>query len=187
MLIFGRFLIGIAAGITTQLVPLYISEISPDEIRGRLTAINQFAIGIGQLSASVVALAVLPSWRLMVGLSAFPAALQFYGIFFIPESPKWLIEQDRVKEASQVIEQLYQPEFVDQEMNELLDEAAEKQTTNRPTFGDELSSLFSTYRKCLIIGCGLMTGYRLTGLGVASYYGPQIFLAAGMKIGRTDP
>jgi MFS family permease len=93
MLMLGRFIVGLGVGVTAEVIPLYLSEVAPTEIRGELVAINVAMITIGQLTSVLVSLALIPSWRLMLGIAVVPAVLQIIGLIFIPESPKWLMEE----------------------------------------------------------------------------------------------
>ena len=75
VLIVGRAIIGLGVGSASQIVPLYLSEVSPDEIRGKLVAANMGITTFGQLFAAILAFLIRPDWRLMLGLAGVPAAI----------------------------------------------------------------------------------------------------------------
>ena len=90
VLMIGRVLVGLGVGVAAQIVPLYLSETAPLEIRGKVIAINTAMITGGQLFSVILVFLIRPNWRLMLGLSAVPSVLQFIGMIFLPESPRWL-------------------------------------------------------------------------------------------------
>ena len=91
----GRVFVGLGVGVAAQIVPLYLSEIAPTEIRGKLIAMNTAMITVGQLISVIFVLFLIPDWRMMLGIAAVPSALQFLGVLFLPESPRWLIKEGR--------------------------------------------------------------------------------------------
>lgn len=123
VLMLGRIIVGIGVGVAAQIVPLYLSEIAPTEIRGKLITFNVAMITIGQLVSVLIVLLLIPQWRFMLGIAAFPAILQFIGMLCLPESPRWLAKMGRNEEAKQVISRLYESEFIASKMDELETEA----------------------------------------------------------------
>ncbi|MCL4192773.1 MAG: MFS transporter, partial [Thermoguttaceae bacterium] len=109
----ARVVAGIAIGIASMLAPLYIAEVSPAAIRGRLVSMNQLAIVLGILVSYLVgwALAGLgdESWRWMFAVAALPSLLFFAALFFVPESPRWLVKEGRHDEAARVLARLGEP------------------------------------------------------------------------------
>jgi SP family arabinose:H+ symporter-like MFS transporter len=99
----ARFVGGIAIGIASMLAPLYIAEVSPARIRGRLVSLNQMAVVTGILLAYLINWALsfsgTSSWRWMFAAAIVPSLGLFCGLFFVPESPRWLMEQGREVEA----------------------------------------------------------------------------------------
>ena len=91
----GRVFVGLGVGVAAQIVPLYLSEIAPTEIRGKLIAMNTAMITVGQLISVILVLFLIPYWRMMLGIAAVPSVLQFFGVLFLPESPRWLIKEGR--------------------------------------------------------------------------------------------
>jgi MFS family permease len=90
MLVVGRAVVGVAVGLSSQAVPMFIAELTPPAERGRVVTCFQMAITLGILAAAVVDYILIESknWRLMFGLGAVPGVLQFCGLFYIPESPR---------------------------------------------------------------------------------------------------
>src|SRR5262249_61482675 len=96
-LIAGRFLVGCGIGLTSVGGPMYIAEASPARIRGTFVSLFQLAVTVGILLAYIAAALLAPSaaWRWMPGLAAFPGLLLAVGMFFMPESPRWLVKLGR--------------------------------------------------------------------------------------------
>jgi sugar porter (SP) family MFS transporter len=121
VLLLARFIIGLAVGSASMVVPLYIGEFAPPKVRGALVSLNQLAITIGILVSYLTdyGLSGSGNWRLMFGLAAIPAAALFVGMLFQHESPHWLIEKGREDEARAVLRQLRDPATVDAEVAEV--------------------------------------------------------------------
>ena len=98
ILICGRVIIGIGVGIASQVVPLYLSEMSPVQIRGKIVAINIIAVTGAQVLAGVIGFLMRPNWRLMLGGISIVSVLQFFAMLFMPESPRWLGKEGRAVE-----------------------------------------------------------------------------------------
>lgn len=97
-LMVGRLVIGLGVGAASQIVPLYLSEVAPIAIRGKLVAFNVATITIAQLMASCLAYGIRPHWRWMLGMAGIPSIIQFIGMLFMPESPRWLGKVGRSEE-----------------------------------------------------------------------------------------
>lgn len=95
MLTIFRFVLGLGVGLASVVVPLYISETSPTGAGGAFTSLYQLMITAGILTAYLVnyALAFAEAWRWMLGLAFVPAAVMFVGMYFLPETPRWLISK----------------------------------------------------------------------------------------------
>ena len=111
VLLFARLLDGFGIGLAVTLVPVYISETAPPEIRGLLNTLPQFT-GSGGMFLSYcmvfgMSLMQSPSWRLMLGVLSIPSLVYFVlTLFFLPESPRWLVSKGRMLEAKQVLQRL---------------------------------------------------------------------------------
>lgn len=126
-LIAGRIVIGIAIGIASFTVPLYISEISPTRNRGALVTLNQLMITIGILASYISDYLIaddanLESWRWMFLVGFFPALILFIGMFFLPQTPRWLISKGRDEEGLNVLRKVEDPDFVDESFNKMKEE-----------------------------------------------------------------
>ncbi|XP_057809347.1 monosaccharide-sensing protein 2-like [Salvia miltiorrhiza] len=126
MLLLARLLDGFGIGLAVTLVPVYISETAPPEIRGLLNTLPQFTGSAGMfLSYCMVfgmSLKASPSWRMMLGVLSIPSLLYFaLALFYLPESPRWLVSKGRMKEAKKVLQQLRGREDVSGEMALLLE------------------------------------------------------------------
>ncbi|KAM3252482.1 plastidic glucose transporter 4 [Capsicum annuum] len=178
-MIIGRLLTGIGIGISSAIVPLYISEISPTEIRGTLGTVNQLFICIGILAALVAGLPLSGNplwWRTMFGISLIPSVLLALGMAFSPESPRWLYQQGRISEAETSIKRLYGKERVAEVMGDLEDAS---QGSSEPDAG-WLDLFSSRYWKVVSIGAAMFLFQQLAGINAVVYYSTAVFRSAGI-------
>ncbi|OBZ76166.1 Myo-inositol transporter 1 [Grifola frondosa] len=186
----GRFLIGIAVGVAACVAPLYIQELSPTRLRGRMVVLNVVAITGGQVIAYAIDAAFENThggWRWMVGLGAVPAGLQFLFLFFLPESPRILIRRGNLEAACAVMAKIYAyatPEQVDLKVKALA--AAVKQSVdiaNSTTFWQRCSSIIVNpiNRRALMVGCGLQAFQQLCGFNTLMYYSATLFKEIGFN------
>lgn len=109
-MIAGRSVVGVAVGSASFVVPLYISELAPSPFRGRMVVVSSLFITGGQVVAYIVGWLFstrLHGWRWMVGLGALPAAIQFGMLFFLPETPRYLVKAGKLQQARRVLTQVY--------------------------------------------------------------------------------
>ena len=106
-LMFGRVVVGLGVGIAAQIVPLYLAEVAPVELRGKLVALNTALITGGQVFSVILVFIIKPDWRLMLGLAGVPSTLQFIGMLFMPESPRWLGKVGKDENVKKVISKVY--------------------------------------------------------------------------------
>ena len=177
LLIF-RLLGGLAVGASSVVSPMYIAEISPARIRGRLVAITQFNIVLGILVAytSNYLIAQGPfgdaEWRVMFGVEALPAALFFLLLFSTPFSPRWLVAQGRRAEALAVFESLG-ADSAEKEVAEIEESLAlERHSMQEPLFQ-------KTYRQPIMLAVSISIFNQLSGINALMYYAPHIFQMAG--------
>ncbi len=172
-----RFIGGLGVGGASVVAPMYIAEIAPAQLRGRLVALNQLNVVVGILLAflSNYALAQIVAapvaWRWMLGVEALPAALFFLLLFFIPESPRWLAKQGRTREARAVLERVGD-EDVEREMAEIV--ASVKAAAGR------VEPLFQRhYAFPIFLAWTVAMLNQLSGINALMYYAPRIFQMAG--------
>jgi SP family galactose:H+ symporter-like MFS transporter len=176
----GRVFLGMAVGIASCVAPLYISESAPDRMRGALVFLFQLAITLGILAAYLVDYALVDvanGWRWMLGLSAVPATILWLGMVTMPESPRWLICQNRIQEAKQVLQKLRGGVSIDHEVLDIQNSYASQQKEKinwRALFSPRL-------RMPLIIGLGLAIFQQVTGINTVIYYAPSILESAGFN------
>ncbi|CAN1758158.1 Plastidic glucose transporter 4, partial [Linum perenne] len=178
-MIIGRLLAGIGIGISSAIVPLYISEISPTEIRGALGSVNQLFICIGILLALVAGLPLAGNpiwWRTMFSISAVPSILLALGMAFSPESPRWLVQQGKIPEAQKSIQTLYGKERVSEVMQDL---SASGQGSSEAEAG--WFDLFSKrYWKVVSVGVALFFFQQMAGINAVVYYSTAVFRSVGI-------
>jgi len=174
----ARFIGGIGVGSAAMLSPLYISEISPAKIRGSLVSLNQMAIVTGMLLAYFInwtLVGIGPSnWRWMFGSETIPAILFLIFMFIVPESPRWLVKQDRTKEAMDILTKINGPEKAGIEINDIKETLAQETGSIRQLFQPGL-------RIALMIGIVLAILQQITGINGVLYYAPRIFESVGFE------
>jgi len=173
-----RFLGGLGVGCSSITAPMYISEISPASHRGRLVAMFQFNIVLGILIAYVSNYLLqgvgAHAWRWMLGIQAFPSVVMLIGVFFIPESPRWLIVmRGNVHAAEDIFRKVDLPEAV----HEL--RTVQQQAAAISAGADE--SLFSGKYKFPVTLALLFAFFnQLSGINAIIYYAPRIFNMTGL-------
>jgi SP family arabinose:H+ symporter-like MFS transporter len=168
----ARFAGGIAIGVAAMLAPLYIAEIAPARIRGRLVALNQMAIVTGILLAYFVNWALSfageESWRWMFAVAAVPSVAFLVALFFVPESPRWLVEFGREAEALRVLAKVSGQAEADRELPRIREAIAEESGTLRQL-------LQPGYRRALGIAVALAILQQITGINTVLFYGSILF------------
>jgi sugar porter (SP) family MFS transporter len=181
MLIAARLLVGLAIGVASYAVPLYISELAPPASRGWLVSLNQLAITVGILISYGVdyAFASSDGWRWMLGLAALPALLLFVGAALLPETPRWLVRNGQVDAARRVLLRIRSQAEVEPEL-------ADIQSTLRTRPGGWSDLLAPTVRMALVVGLSLAIFQQVTGINTVIYYAPTIVQLAGIPSGVAD-
>ncbi|KAI9295089.1 sugar transporter [Neoconidiobolus thromboides FSU 785] len=187
MLYAGRFVAGFSIGQLSMVVPLYQSEISSPDIRGRLISLQQFAITVGIAASFWVDYLCQGfyddlAWRLPLGLQAAPAVILAVGTIFLPFSPRWLIDKDRDEEGKRVIADLraggdvFHP-IVQEEYDEIKREVLLEREI---AVGSYLDLFRGSIRRRVILGITIQAFQQLTGINAIMYYAPLIFQMAGL-------
>lgn len=180
--IVARIIGGIGIGITSTLCPLYNAEIAPAKYRGRLVALNQLAIVTGIFLTYFVNLwisrsgdeawGIASAWRWMFGVGAIPGLLFMILLFFVPESPRWLIKQGRAAAALPILLRIHGEELAKKEVIDIKHSFEQESGSIRQLISPGL-------RIALIVGVGLAVLQQVTGINAVMYYAPEIFKATG--------
>jgi MFS transporter, SP family, galactose:H+ symporter len=180
-LIVGRVVVGLGVGMVSMATPLYISEISPDNARGRLVSLFMLLGGSGSLIAFLVdyAFSTFHSWRWMFGLAVIPALIFGIGMWLLPESPRWLASHGLVDRARTVLGRIRAMATVEDELQSI-----QSGLGQRKGGWAELTS--SGVRPALIVGMGLGISQRVTGVNLGFFYAPTIFELAGFESASVD-
>jgi len=175
-LVAARFVLGLSVGGASAMVPVYIAEMAPPRIRGRLMVLFQLMVAIGQLIAYVCGylLAGSGGWRWMFALAVVPAAVLLVGMTRLPESPRWLVEAGHADRARAVLARLRRPEDdVDAEIAEI--HALQDRLPSNPW--RELRR--GWLRPALVAALGIAMFSQLTGINAVVYYAPTVLTDAG--------
>ncbi|WP_434432971.1 sugar porter family MFS transporter [Lactiplantibacillus paraplantarum] len=184
ILVIWRILAGIGIGLTSLITPLYIAEMAPSEVRGKLVSVNQLAITIGIFIVYFINAAIASGssadwnistgWRWMMGIGVIPSALFLIALIPAGESPRWLAQHGKQSEALKVLKKVESSELAaKQQLNAIQD--AEKVVDDT-----KFSDLFNkTWFPVLVIGVLLALFQQFSGSNAIMYYAPEIFKGAG--------
>ncbi|XP_027230775.2 glucose transporter type 1 [Penaeus vannamei] len=184
MLILGRLVIGINCGLNTSLVPMYISEIAPLNLRGGLGTVNQLAVTVGLLLSQVLGIEQLlgnsNAWPLLLGLAIVPAVMQMVLLPVCPESPRYLLMSRQLEdEARRALRRLRASSHVEEDIEEMRAEEAASQTEAHMSMLQLVRS--SALRMPLTIGIVMQLSQQLSGINAVLYYSTSLFTAAGLE------
>lgn len=177
MIILFRLMIGCAIGVASYAAPLYISEISPSNVRGALVSLNQLMITCGIVVSYLVDYALSTAahqWRWMFGLGAIPALILIVGMMALSESPRWLISRNKIEEARVVLKHTISEQNVENEIHVIQSSLAFKE-------GSWKDLLEPWVRPAIIVGVALAFFQQVTGINTIIYYAPTIFEFAGFE------
>lgn len=183
-----RILGGLGVGAASMTSPMYIAEISPARIRGRMVSLNQLAIVAGMLVVYFVNMHIEKfgtsvsstwnldvGWRWMFGSEAIPALLLFVLMFVVPESPRWLVKNGKENRAARVLIRIDGSDHAETEIAAI-----------RENLHQEAGSVFQLFRPgmrvLLVIGLALAVLQQVTGINVVLYYAPEIFKDLGFSM-----
>lgn len=180
-----RILAGAGVGIASMTSPLYIAELAPAGVRGRMVAVNQFAIISGMLLIFLVNYViarsgapdwkVTTSWRWMFGSGVAPSALFLGLLLWAPESPRWLIQRGRDARAREILARVGGPDYAGAEHAAIT-------AGVRPDANRAQSVFDSRIRRLLLIGISLAVLQQVTGINVFLYFGTEIFKQLGSSV-----
>jgi sugar porter (SP) family MFS transporter len=162
LIVVGRFIQGMGVGFSSILAPLYFSEISPIKYRGAVVSINQLSIVLGVVIAYLINYSYV-DWRDMFAFAFLPSILLFFGLFFISETPSFLMIKGKIKKAEKVNSLLKREEGILEEKK--------KKISFKHLINSENKNFF-------IVGIGISIIQQITGINVVVYYAPKIFKMA---------
>ena len=191
--IIARIIGGLGVGAASVISPVYISEVTPASIRGRLSSIQQVMIITGLTGAFVANFALAryaggstadlwagyPAWRWMFWLQAIPAAIYFAALLLIPESPRYLMVKGREAEAKAVLTRLFGADEAERKVAEIRQSLAADH--HRPRLSDLVDKGTGRIRPILWTGIGLAIFQQLVGINVVFYYGATLWEAVGFS------
>lgn len=175
----ARLVLGFAVGGSTQIVPTYIAELAPSDKRGRLVTYFNVSIGVGILLAAIVGVAGqnLFDWRWMIGIALVPSLLLLLGMSKLPGSPRWLVENDRRRDAAEALSLVRETRREVKEEIADIQEVVEKRD-QLPNVG--WAALKERWvRPALVAGLGIAAFTQLSGIEMMIYYTPTFLKNAG--------
>ncbi|THX77814.1 general substrate transporter [Aureobasidium pullulans] len=189
MLIVGRFIAGAAVGMLTSTIPMYAAEISPSKHRGALSGLLQWMLSWGYLVAQWLGYGcefnkTQFSWRFPLAFQCIPAFILVVGIWFLHESPRWLMEKDRHDEAKAILFKLHgdgtseKETLIELEFREIRDVIEADRANNQTSITTIITK--ASWRKRLLLGCGVQAFGPLSGINVINYYGNVIYELLGI-------
>ncbi|NVK48836.1 MAG: sugar porter family MFS transporter [Cyclobacteriaceae bacterium] len=193
-LVIARMIGGFGVGASLILAPMYIAEIAPPAMRGRLVSFNQLNIVIGISVAFFTNFLILQlgesqsdwslslgfdkwNWRWMLGLEFLPAVLFYVGLFFVPKSPRWLVMKGQTDQALLIMNQFTNLDDAKKQINDAIHSIHEEKDKEKV----KLTEFFKTaYRLVLIIGVVIAILQQITGINSVFFYAPMIFEQSGI-------
>lgn len=183
-MIFFRLVLGVAVGGAAATVPVYIAEIAPANRRGQLVTLQELMIVSGQLLAYISNATYHEiwggdtTWRWMLALATLPAVLLWFGMLFMPDTPRWYTMKGRLADARRVLERTRDKEDVEWELMEIEETLEEQRARGKP----RLKELMTPWlMKLFFIGVGIAVIQQLTGVNTIMYYAPTMLTAVGMS------
>ena len=181
ILIISRIFVGFAVGIVNFVVPLYLSEISPKNLRGTLVSLYQWAITSGILFSYFINAAfaqAVYNWRWMLFAGVLPGLILFVGMCLMSDTPRWRVSKNREDEAKDVFKKIEPDIDAEKEIQDI-----------KTTLNSEIKEKKFTFKKWMlmpfVVGIGIMFAQICTGINTIIYYAPTIFKTAGFDSNLT--
>ncbi|WP_164509411.1 sugar porter family MFS transporter [Companilactobacillus jidongensis] len=185
VLIFFRFLLGLAVGAASVVVPTFLAEMAPTHKRGRIVAQNEVMITGGQFLAFTMnailgtTMGHVPGvWRWMLVLATLPAVVLWFGMLIVPDSPRWLAANDSEAKAFDVLKTIRTPEEAEDDMEKIKISLKSEKELDAASYKD---LKIPWVRKILIIGIGLGIVQQIVGINIMMYYGTTILESSGFS------
>ncbi|KAE8146354.1 general substrate transporter [Aspergillus avenaceus] len=190
MLIAGRLVAGLAIGLMSSAIPVYCSEVSPPRIRGFLGSMQQWMIGLGVVVAQWTGYGCSLhtgsfTWRFPLAIQAVPAVILCCGVWFLPESPRWLIEKGHAEAGREVLTRLHvnrnnsDTQLVESEFAQISNSIAEEKRLAVHSWRQLL--LQARWRRRILLACGIQAFTQCSGTNIISNYNPSLYRALGLK------
>lgn len=176
LLFTSRAIIGFSIGVFSTVVPIYIAEVSAPKYRGRLVSINQLFLVLGILISNIFGYFFIKTqnWEAIFIAGLIFALLMFICLFFIPESPSYLANQNRSEEAINILKKVR----IDIKNSEVI-KKIQSSALEKPK---KISLLAKSVRSAFFVGIGINIFRQITGINIVTYYAPKIFQIAGLDV-----
>ncbi|KAL0944927.1 hexose carrier protein [Colletotrichum truncatum] len=187
MLIVGRFIAGVAVGMLTATIPMYASELSEAKYRGMLAGLLQWMLSWGFFVAQWLGYGCSHSktefsWRFPLAFQTVPSLTLMAGIYFLQESPRWLVEKERIEEARAALQRLRRGQdeaAIEAEFNDIHQTIVADRDIAKVSWKSIITK--PSWRRRLLLGCGVQAFGQLSGINVINYYGPIIYSLLGIE------
>ncbi|KAJ5903629.1 hypothetical protein N7504_006012 [Penicillium tannophilum] len=189
MLIIGRFIAGAAVGMLTSVVPMYAGEMAESSTRGMMSGLLQWMLSWGYLVAQWLGYGLSftdtsVQWRFPLAFQCIPGLILATGVWFLNESPRWLMEKDRHDEALATLQRLHgdgtpeKEQYIELEFQEIREAIEAERASTKITWSSILTK--PSWRRRLILGCAVQAFGPLSGINVINYYGTRIYASLGI-------
>ncbi|MCH6470088.1 sugar porter family MFS transporter [Sinomonas terrae] len=186
VMVVGRVVLGLAVGGASGVVPVFLAELAPYEIRGSLAGRNEVMVAVGALAAFVMNAVIgnvwgeLPEvWRIMLAVCGLPALFLFFGMLRMPESPRWLVSKGRISEAEAVLGTIRPLERARAEVADIVRIAEEEKEAHATGWRAVIRNKWLV--RILLVGIGIGVFQQLTGINTIVYYGQTVLTESGFS------